>query len=108
MFERRDWRTQVIDYAHARRLELTACPVSFEVIRATASSRNELLRRWVGENLRRGVMLRTAQAEHILNGQSVQDTARITGVSVDYVLYSLTRLEEEDAAVIEFYTRNGS
>jgi hypothetical protein len=108
MFERRDWRERVVDYAHARRLELTACPVSFDVVLATASSRNEELRLWVRENLRNGVMLRTAQAEHIADGRSVKDTARITGVSMDYVVYTLTRLEEEEAAIADFYIGNGA
>jgi hypothetical protein len=107
MFERREWRDHVVDYAHARRLELTACPVSFDVVLATASVTNAALVGWVRENLRNAVMLRTAQAELIASGVSLRDTARRTGVSESFVLFTLTRLEEEDREVEAFYAQNG-
>ena len=103
MFERGDWRNRVVDYAHSRRLELTACPVSFEVVLATASTTNVSLVGWVRENLRNGVMLRTAQAELISMGKSLRETARLTGTSESFVLFTLTRLEEEDREVEAFY-----
>jgi hypothetical protein len=108
MFERRDWRSRVVDYAHARRLELTACPVSFDVVLATATITNAALVGWVRENLRHGVMLRSAQAELIGMGVSLRETARRTGTTESFVLFTLTRLEEEEREVEAFYSRNGA
>lgn len=107
-FERRDWRSQVVDYAHARRLELTACPVSFEIVLTTANLSNAALAGWVRENLRNAVMLRTAQAELIAMGVSLRETARRTGTTESFVLFTLTRLEDEEREVEAFYARNGA
>lgn len=107
-FQRRDWRSNVGDYAHSRRLELSACPVSFDVVLATASVSNAALVGWVRENLRSGVMLRTAQAELIAHGVPLRDTARRTGTTESFVLFTLTRLEEEDREVEAFYSQNGA
>jgi hypothetical protein len=107
-FERRDWRSNVVDYAYSRRLELSACPVSFELVLASAAITNAALVGWVRENLRNGVMLRTAQAELIAMGVSLRDTARRTGTTETYVLFTLTRLEEEEREIEAFYLGNGA
>jgi len=103
MFERGDWRNRVVDYAHSRRLEHPAGPVTLVGGPPPATPTNVSLVGWVRENLRNGVMLRTAQAELISMGKSLRETARLTGTSESFVLFTLTRLEEEDREVEAFY-----
>jgi hypothetical protein len=98
-----DWRVHVRDYALDQRL--IGCPISADEALATASVPNVALTAWCRESLAAGVMLQTSQAEHIREGRSLEETARITGISVEGVLAELTRLEEEESEVTAFYFR---
>jgi hypothetical protein len=111
MTTQRDWHSYVRDYAFDRRL--IGCPLSVDEALATADIPNATLIAWCRESLAAGVMLRTSQAEHIAAGRSLAETARITlGFTGERgavaVLTQLTRLEEDEAAITDFYFEDGS
>src|SRR5262245_22485776 len=107
------WRTRFAHASLAQRLAESGCPVSFAVALETANEQRGPLTEWARLSLAEGVMLRTAQAELIAHGSSLEQTARLTlgGKEPDlvFVLYTLTRLEiEERPRVGEFYNGTGS
>jgi hypothetical protein len=99
------WRSYVRDRALDQRL--AACPLSVGEALATADVPNTTLIAWCRESLAAGVMLRTSQAEHIAAGRSLANTARITGITAAGVLAELTRLEEDEAVITDFYFGDG-
>jgi hypothetical protein len=104
------WRSHVRDRALDQRL--VACPLSVHEALATAALPNATLIAWCRESLAAGVMLRTSQAEHIAAGRSLAETARITlGFTGERgavaVLTQLTRLEEDEAVITDFYFGDG-
>lgn len=100
----REWRQSLLDEALASRLAAAGCPCSLDVALATANMRHGPLQGWVRDSLAAGVMLRTSQAEHIAyGGDSLEETARVTGASLTVVLYELTRFEIEMAETDQLY-----
>lgn len=100
--ERKSWRENVRGTALSHRLTAAGCPLELEQILATKSVRGALTG-WVQSQIAAGVMLRSAQSEHIANGDSLMETALATGIEVEGVLYTLCRLEEDEMAVSEFH-----
>lgn len=108
---RGSWRDKVSTIGLEQRLQAAGCPLSLDEILADGGSlRNASLTQWARISLGQGAMLRSAQAERLALGQSLVEIAKGTGISVDLVLYYLTRFEWEfadDPQVSEFYNRNG-
>jgi hypothetical protein len=106
LIARRPWRENVLAVGLGQRLQAAGCPLSLREIRATESVRSISLVQWAKSSLEQGVMLRSAQSELLARGESLTEIARATGISVEQVLYYLTRFEWEftdEAAVINFY-----
>lgn len=100
----RQWRQALLDDSLNRRLAAAGCPCTLEVALATAGSRHGPLKGWVRSSLAAGLMLRTSQAEHVAAGDSLAETARITGTDVTFVIFTLTRFEIEMAESETLYT----
>lgn len=108
VIERRNWRSNVRDVTLDRRLAMAGCPCSLSYALTTARQIHGPLSGWVQSSLAAGLMLRTSQAEHIARGASLETTSVLTGISPRQVLYYLTKFEEEEAVIVNFYNPEGS
>lgn len=101
---RRGWRQNQRAGALVHRLAQAGCPISFETAIRRADAHDPELSEWVRTRLAYGLVLRTSQAEHLALGHSLTKTSRQTGISVELVLYYLTFVEEDDPAVVNFFS----
>ena len=100
----RAWSRQaLLDESLNSRLVAAGCPCSVEIALATAHQRRGPLMGWVRQSLAADLMLRTSQAEHVAEGDSLEETARVTGTNVMFVLATLTRFEIEMTEGEELY-----
>lgn len=106
LITRRDWRASVLAVGLEQRLKVAGCPLPLTEIRATETTRSVPLIRWARASLGTGVMLRSSQSERLARGESLKEIAKGTGISIDLVLYYLTRFEAEfdvEGTVTDFY-----
>lgn len=101
MIEQRNWRRYVYGSAVDQRLAFIGCPIPYAEALASASTPG-VLALWARRSLHARIMRRSAQAELVSAGRSLEDVARITGVHGPAdVLFELSRLEAEELEAFE-------
>lgn len=103
VFARGSWRADAVDVGLTRLLAAAGCPITLPRLYANADAPDVALITWVRKSMGDGVMLRTAQAERLSSGLSLRATATRTGITVEQVLYELTRFEVDERAADGFY-----